>query len=90
LVDIRYVEVKARARSGAIRLSANEWKKARHFGAKFWLYIVTEAGTKTPQLHRIPNPALQFQVGEDIFATGFIIPEDNWRESSGSQPKSRL
>lgn len=29
--DIRYIEVKARAGSGAIRLSANEWKKARRF-----------------------------------------------------------
>jgi hypothetical protein len=29
---IRYIEVKARAQSGAIRLSANEWKKARRYG----------------------------------------------------------
>jgi len=36
---------KARARSEAIRLSANEWKKARHFGDKDWFYIVTETGT---------------------------------------------
>jgi hypothetical protein len=32
-----------------IRLSANEWKKARHFDDKFWLYVVTEArGRNTP------------------------------------------
>ncbi|MDY7079087.1 MAG: DUF3883 domain-containing protein [Chloroflexota bacterium] len=40
-MSVRYIEVKDRARSGAIRLSANEWKKARHFGGKFWLYVVT-------------------------------------------------
>jgi len=80
LEDVRYVEVKARARSGAIRLSANEWKKARQFGDRYWLYVVTEAATDEPQLQRIRDPAGRFQVGEDIFSTGFIIPEDRWRE----------
>jgi hypothetical protein len=76
--DIRYIEVKARARSGAIRLSANEWKKARHFDDKFWLYIVTIAGTSDPRLHRLQNPAAHFRMDEDIFATGFIVPEEKW------------
>ncbi len=83
--DVRYIEVKARARSGAIRLSANEWKKARHFDVKFWLYIVTEAASDAPRLHRIRNPAAQFRVGEDIFATGFIIHEETWREKTRSE-----
>jgi len=78
--DIRYIEVKARARSGAIRLSANEWKKARHFGEKFWLYVVTNAGTDVPQLHLVQNPVAHFRMGEGIFATGFIIPLENWLE----------
>jgi superfamily II DNA or RNA helicase len=81
-VDVRYVEVKARAQSGAIRLSANEWKKARHFGEKFWLYVVTEAGTDEPELHRVQDPAAHFREGEDIFATGFIVHEEAWREKS--------
>jgi len=76
---IRYIEVKARAQSGAIRLSANEWKKARHFDDKFWLYIVTMAGTDAPQLHRVQNPAAHFRMDEDIFATGFIVPEEKWQ-----------
>jgi superfamily II DNA or RNA helicase len=82
--DIRYIEVKARARSGAIRLSANEWKKARHFDDKFWLYVVTEAGTDAPELHCLQNPAAHFQMDEDIFATGFIVPEDRWRRGASS------
>jgi len=81
--DVRYIEVKARARSGAIRLSSNEWKKARHFGKKFWLYVVTEAGNDEPQLHRIQDPAARFRVGEDIVATGYIIQEETWRERAG-------
>ena len=61
-------------------VTAREWKKARHFGDKFWLYVVTEAGTDEPQLHRLQNPAARFRVGEDIFATGYIIQEGMWRE----------
>jgi SNF2 family DNA or RNA helicase len=80
--DIRYIEVKARAQSGAIRLSANEWKKARHFDDKFWLYVVTDAGSDAPQLHRIQNPAAHFRMDEDIFATGFIIHEETWRKQT--------
>jgi superfamily II DNA or RNA helicase len=80
--DVRYMEVKARARSGAIRLSSNEWKKARHFGEKFWLYVVTEARTDEPELHRIQDPAAHFREGEDIFATGFIVHEESWRKKA--------
>lgn len=76
--DVRYIEVKARAQSGAIRLSANEWKKARHFRDNYWLYIITQAGGETPQLNRIKNPAKHFKEGEDIFTTGFIIPNEKW------------
>jgi hypothetical protein len=32
-------------------------------------------------LHRIPNPAARFRMDEDIFATGFIVPEDRWQET---------
>ena len=80
LDKIRYIEVKARARSGAVRISSNEWKGARHFGENFWLYIVTGAKTERPELHRIQNPAAQFHVGEEIEVTGYIIQEDAWRE----------
>lgn len=90
LETIRYIEVKARARSGAIRLTANEWKKARHFGADYWIYIVTNAGTADPELTNIQNPAARFHEGENIFATGFIVSEKDWRmhpvEAEGIDP----
>jgi len=50
-----------------------------------WLYIVTEAATDVPQLHRIQNPAAHFQLSEDIFTTGFIIHEETWREQTGDR-----
>ena len=72
--DIRYIEVKARAQDGAIRLSANEWKKAKRFQEKYWLYVVTLAGTTKPKLKRVQNPANVFKIDEDIYATGYVIP----------------
>jgi hypothetical protein len=65
--------------SGAVRISSNEWKKARHFGDRFWLYVVTGAKTEAPELHRIPNPAALFRMEEEIRVTGYIIHEDAWR-----------
>jgi len=83
-----------RARAGTIRLSHNEWEKARHFGetvvqerkrsGSFWLYVVTEAGTDEPDLHRIHDPAARFRMDEDIVATGYIIHEETWRERTRS------
>jgi hypothetical protein len=81
---IRHIEVKARAWSGAVRISVNEWKKARHLDEEYWLYIATEAVTDEPQLHPIQDPAAQFQRDEDIFVTGFIIPEESWRSRAES------
>jgi hypothetical protein len=45
----------------------------------FWIYVVTEVGTGAPQLCCIQNPAMRFQMDGDIFATGFISPEERWR-----------
>jgi len=77
--DIRYIEVKARAQSGAIRLSSNEWKKAKRFQDKYWLYIIINARSK-PELKRIQNPADKFKIDEDIYSTGYIIPKEKWEE----------
>lgn len=74
--DIRYIEVKARVKEGAIRISANEWKKAKRFQDQYWLYIVTFAGTIHPKLRRIQNPFQKFRLDEDIYATGYIIPSE--------------
>jgi superfamily II DNA or RNA helicase len=80
ITDVRYIEVKARARTGEIRLSANEWKKARQLKDEYWLYVVTDAGTEQPQLQRIQDPAGKLEQEKDIYATGYRIPEDRWQE----------
>lgn len=87
LKGIRYIEVKSRAHSGNIRVSANEWKKARRFGEEYWLYIVTYAGTEKPQLIRIKNPAACFKIDDDIYATGYIIPQESWAKVAAKSGK---
>jgi hypothetical protein len=59
-------------------------KKTRRYGQQFWLYIVTNAGTDDPQMQRIQNPVTRFEMDEDIFATGFIIPEAKWSNQTSS------
>ncbi|MEP0548091.1 MAG: helicase-related protein [Rhodothermales bacterium] len=83
---VRYIEVKARARTGAIRITRNEWMKARKYGEHYWLYVVTAAASDAPTLTRIADPASRFVEGEDIFATGFEIPEKKWRAQENPEP----
>lgn len=54
--EVRYIEVKARARPGPVILTQNEWLMAHRLGQEYWLYVVTlePAG---PKLWTIPNPA---------------------------------
>lgn len=64
IVDVRYIEVKARSRSGAIRITSNERKQARRCGEDCWLYVVTQAGTEKPELAaQIPSPGAHFEGG---------------------------
>jgi hypothetical protein len=48
----------------------------RRYGDDYWLYIITQAVSDTPQLQRIQSSTAHFEMDEDIFATDYIIPED--------------
>ena len=54
--NIRYIEVKTRAKVGKIALTQNEWFKAQRFGNDYYLYVIFNA-TTSPQLFIIQNPA---------------------------------
>lgn len=54
--NIRYIEVKARAATGSVELTPNEWFKAQRFGDAYYLYVVLNAAEK-PELIIIQNPA---------------------------------
>jgi SNF2 family DNA or RNA helicase len=52
----RCIEVKGRAETGDIEVSANEWAKACNMREGYWLYAVYNCGSPTPHLVRVQDP----------------------------------
>ncbi len=73
--SVRYIEVKARATTGAIVLTPNEWLMAHRLGDEYWLYIVENAATK-PRLRTIQNPAAKLNV-EEVYDVRYVVK--NWQ-----------
>ncbi len=73
--NVRYIEVKARARTGAITLTANEWFMARRLQDEYWLYIVENATSDNPGLHTVQNPASRFRPEEVIGVVRYVIKD---------------
>jgi len=69
---IRYIEVKARAQTGPVALTQNEWFKAQRFGNEYYLYVVFNASTN-PELHIIPNPAETLKPEEKVEIVRYLV-----------------
>jgi hypothetical protein len=54
--QVRFIEVKGRARIGEVELTDNEWKQARNHPDRYWLYVVYNCDS-TPKLYRVKDPA---------------------------------
>jgi hypothetical protein len=52
----RAIEVKGRAATGDIEVSANEWAKACNLRQGYWLYAVYDCATPSPRLVRVQDP----------------------------------
>ena len=52
----RCIEVKGRAGQSAVQMEANEWKQACNLGDSYWLYVVFDCATPSPELVRVRNP----------------------------------
>jgi len=76
--EIRYIEVKARAQSGDVALTPNEWMKAKRFKEQYWLYVVENA-TTNPTLYVINNPAENLKAVEKVEVVRFVIPFEEWK-----------
>lgn len=76
--NVRYIEVKARALSGDLALTPNEWFKAKRFKEKYWLYVVENAITN-PKLYLINNPTEKLEVVEKVETVRFIVPLKEWK-----------
>ena len=54
----RYIEVKSTgAEWNGVLLSATQFRKAQELGDLYWLYVVENADSATPQVYPIQNPA---------------------------------
>ena len=52
----RAIEVKGRAQSGDVEVSANEWARAANIRAGYWLHVVYDCASAAPRLERIQDP----------------------------------
>ena len=52
----RAIEVKGRAGTGAVEVSANEWAKACNLRERYWLYVVYDCATRRPRLVKVRDP----------------------------------
>ena len=52
----RSIEVKGRAGTSDIEVSANEWAKACNLRERYWLYVVYDCATPNPRLVRVRDP----------------------------------
>ncbi len=52
----RAIEVKGRASTGDIEVTANEWAKACNMRDNYWLYAVYECASPSPRLIRVQDP----------------------------------
>ncbi|MGC8863035.1 MAG: helicase-related protein [Armatimonadota bacterium] len=77
--EVRYIEVKARAGTGRVEVTPNEWNMAQRFGDEYWLYVVENAASE-PVLHAIKNPAAQLQPREVVEIVRYVI--EDWKKGA--------
>ena len=70
----RYIEVKARAETGPVVLTTNEWIMAHRLKGDFWLYIVENAAT-SPVLYTLQDPASVLQPEEEVQVVRYIVKD---------------
>ncbi|MBL8812702.1 MAG: DUF3883 domain-containing protein [Planctomycetaceae bacterium] len=52
----RAIEVKGRASTGDVEVSANEWARAANLRDEYWLYVVYNCAQNRPRLVRVQDP----------------------------------
>jgi hypothetical protein len=82
--EVRYIEVKGRAATGAVELSANEWLKAEQLGQAYWLYVVTDA-LRSPSLHPVQDPAHRLAGEEVVPQVRYRVSQVGWHRAAESR-----
>jgi superfamily II DNA or RNA helicase len=81
---VRYIEVKARSRTGVVALTPNEWLMAHRLGDEYWLYIVENAASE-PNLHRVQNPSEKFRADEILEIVRYVVSD--WKQAAETEPE---
>jgi len=83
--NYRYIEVKARAKEGAVAITPNEWLMAQRLKEEYWLYVVVNAATN-PELYLVPNPAEKFEPDEEVDIVRYIVKD--WKDKALPAPSA--
>ena len=76
--SVRYIEVKARAHTGDLVLTPNEWTMAQRLGDEYWLYVVIDAA-RQPRLQCIQNPAKSLTPTPIQGIVRYRVPLNQWQ-----------
>ncbi len=74
----RFIEVKGRARSGAIVLTGPEVDKLRQLGERAWLYVVTFCKGARPRLRIIQDPISRLSPEMLYRQIQYLVEESDW------------
>ncbi|MFH1009685.1 MAG: DUF3883 domain-containing protein, partial [bacterium] len=55
-IEVRFIEVKGRARVGEVALTSNEYKTAERLKKDYWLYVIFNCAA-TPEIYIVRDPA---------------------------------
>jgi len=77
--NYRYIEVKARARMGAVALTPNEWLMAQRFKEEYWIYVVVNAAN-SPELYLIQDPFAKLEPNKVVDIVRYVVK--NWKEKA--------
>ena len=81
---VRYIEVKARSRTGVVALTPNEWLMAHRLSDEYWLYVVENAASD-PNLHRVQNPSAKFKADEILEIVRYVVSDWKQAAETGSE-----
>jgi hypothetical protein len=77
--EIRYIEVKGRARAGSLALTPNEWIKAQRLGNQYWLYIIIMDTKLRSKLYAVKDPASKIRPNEEVEIVRYFVPAEQWQ-----------
>lgn len=77
--EVRFIEVKGRAESGAVMLTSPEVDKLRQLGERAFLYIVTHCKREMPKLRIIRDPMSELSPEMLYRQVQYLVDEKNWK-----------